>query len=589
MPNSNEIRLVGRAVSRGIGIGPAKCRYGTRRQFFRRKITHPEIEPEIARFANAAHAARAAIQAEITEASSDRLIAVVELLESHDLILGDPTLISRIKDSIADQKVNAESAVLDTFEAFAFRLQSGGGHIREKYLDLQDVAERLLIAMDSRDETARFDEGSVIIASELRASTLLRLREAKAAGIATELGGWTSHFSILAREFEIPAVTGISHIFRSVGDGSIVAVNGFEGAVHVHPSEHSLGELRQISQAKRAHFEVKDSTFSNDLRTLDGRPIVIRTNTNSIESFQSALNFGIHGIGLYRSESLIGKYGRVPSEDEQADEYAAIAAAAGDHGVRIRMFDIDSDLSASGPFRRQKNPALGLRAIRLSFRDSELLLPQLRAILRVSAANNISIIVPMVTGVAEINEFRSILEQQKKILGEKGIRAGSPQIGPMIEVPSAALVADQLAQTSDFLCLGTNDLAQYILATDRDNDAVSEWFRTLHPAMLRIVHSVIESARKAGKQLIVCGEMAGSPFYVPVLIGLGAVELSMGPASVEAVRRVVSGIAFEEASALVRELSELTTPKDVEDAVLGTALKSWPHLYAPGFLEQRSG
>jgi len=266
----------------------------------------------------------------------------------------------------------------------------------------------------------------------------------------------------------------------------------------------------------------------------------------------------------------------------------SVANAIGGDALRVRTFDIDADQFLDATTQRQKNPALGLRAIRLGMVNQDLLIPQIRALLRASYDRNVGIIVPMVTGTSEIAAVRQIIEKESEQLALNGVSIGSPAVGAMIEIPSAVLVADQLANACDFLCLGTNDLAQYLLAADRDNESVSPWFRTLHPAMIKAVGHVIKSAVDASKPLTVCGEMAGSPFYVPVLIGLGAIELSMNPGSIEAVSKVVAGIAFEEAVKLVSEIEGLTTPDDIEAAVKSTALGKWAHLFSSGFLEVES-
>jgi phosphoenolpyruvate-protein phosphotransferase (PTS system enzyme I) len=583
-----EIRLKGRAVSRGIGIGPAVCLFGGRRQFFRREISASEIEAEISRVMDAVDAARISIQSDIDRTKAEARDPVVDLLESHLFILQDPSLISRINESISRNLVNAEWAIQTTFDDLSLNIkQSKDPHIREKYLDVEDVAERLLTAINADTDPPVFESGAVVAASELRASTILRLLDSGVAGIVTEHGGWTSHSSILAREFEIPNVTGIARLFNYVSDGLIVAVDGYNGEVCFDPSDDSINELNRRAVSGAASAGEKFEVVSDQLSTLDGRAIVIRTNTVSVDSYKDAESKGAFGIGLYRSESLIGKFGRMPTEDEQADEYDRIASATGSAGTHIRTFDIDADQYSNATFRRQKNPALGLRAIRLGLRSPELLIPQIRAVLRASHDNYVSIIIPMVSSVAEINEFRGIVKQQHNELTNAQIPVGTPRIGAMIEIPAAALLADQLATVADFLCLGTNDLAQYILAADRDNEYVSEWFRTLHPAMLRVVRSVINSCKAAEKPLVVCGEMAGSPFYIPVLIGLGATDLSMNPGSIDAARRVISGIAYEEAATLVRKIEVLTTPEAIEKAVAETARQKWPHLYPPGFLDQQ--
>ncbi len=580
MSENREIRVKGRAVSRGIGIGKAVCIFGDRRQFLRRGIAESEIDTEIARYKTAVSTALDTFNDDIDRTTAAAGQRAAEVLDSHLMILQDPELEKRVKESITTDLVNLEWAVQHSFDQYSETLKKNtSSQIRETYLDLADVAERLLSALAGRYIPPELEKGAVVATSELRASTLLKLREAEVAGIVTEHGGWTSHSSILAREFGIPCVTGIVQLFGYIRNGAVVAVDGNIGEVVFDPSDASLARLETSSNGKVEVSFPNSSAADEPLQTLDGRRVTLRTNTTSLESYAAAKSKGARGIGLFRSETLIANYGRIPTEDEQTEEYRRIAEATGGDGVRIRTFDIESNM-------RQKNPALGLRAIRLGLRKTEILIPQLRAILRASYHGNIKIVIPMVTDAGEIAAVREILSRQAQDLEKLGVPIGDPEVGAMIEIPSAALLADQIAAAADFLCLGTNDLAQYILAADRDNETVSDWFRTLHPAMLRTVRSVIEASLSANKQFIVCGEMAGSPFYVPILIGMGAAELSVGPASIEPVRRVAAGIAFEEAAELVREVFTFSSPDDVERAVAQTAKAKWLHLYPSGFFEK---
>ena len=589
MAEKHEIRVTGRAVSRGIGVGRAICLFGNKKQFYRRDVPASEVEFEIARYIKAVDQARNSLAVEIERAGPGSGSPVEALLESHLLILDDPQFVSKIRNSISSELVNTEWAIQNAVNEYTSHFKNNSDqHLREKYLDLEDVAERLLAAVAGDSDEVRFERGSVIAASELRASTILRFHEDGIAGIVTEHGGWTSHASIIAREFEIPSVTGIPHLFRNVFNGLSVAIDGFRGEVIFDPARATLDEIKVRSEERSDVGAEKSTSNIGNTNTLDGRSITVRTNTGSVESYEIAKERGAKGIGLYRSEGLIGKFGRIPTEDEQAEEYRHIALVTNNDGVRVRTFDIDSDLYVDTAFGRQRNPALGLRAIRLGFHKSEILIPQLRALLRASHETNISVVVPMITGAAEIVSVREIIKEQSQELKRAGTPVGNPTVGAMIEIPSAAILADQLASVSDFLCLGTNDLAQYVLAADRDNESVSEWFRTLHPAMLRLVRSVIEACKSVKKQLIVCGEMAGSPFYVPVLIGMGADDLSIGPKSIDAVRRVIAGIAFEEAANLVRNISGFSTADEVERFVAENAKQNWPHLYPSGFFEQNA-
>ena len=587
MTENDEIRLQGRAVSRGIAVGQVVCLYGNRRQFVRRSLSENEIPNEIELVRSAHALAIESLNREIERSKRENKNLVSDILDSHSLLLEDPLLQKQIVSNIEIERVNAESAVLLTFEEIGARFRgSTDENFREKLIDLEDVAERLLAALGAGTDSISLPPDSIIVASEVRPSALLEFVSSGAVGLIAESGGWTSHTSILARESKIPAVTGMRQISKLFRNGQFVIVDGFTGEVVLNPSKHDLNSYRSRRVVESEATGI-DEPVDSPTRTLDGREITTRTNATSVGSYRIAARRGAKGIGLYRSESLISKFKRIPTEDEQVAAYVELADVAGADGIRIRTFDIDPDQLFETGSSRQKNPALGVRAIRLGIAHPELLETQVRALLRAAHGRKISVTVPMVTGISEIDSVKALITKIETELSNEGTSFGKLSLGAMIEIPSAILLADQLAEVSDFLCLGTNDLAQYLLAADRDNDSVANWFRTLHPAMIRAVKHVIDVSKRSKKPLIVCGEMAGSPFYVPVLIGLGAVELSMNPSSIDAVRRVISGVAFEETATLVSDLHSLNTAEEVESAVAEYAKGNWPHLYAPGFLESQ--
>ncbi|PYS86095.1 MAG: phosphoenolpyruvate--protein phosphotransferase [Acidobacteria bacterium] len=583
-----ETRIQGRAVSRGIAFGKIVCVFGNRRHFVRRTIDESDLETEMAGVKAALESARASLRSDIQKTLSRQKSSTSEILESHLLILGDPTLESRIVNRIDGDRINAESAILSVFDEISSGFRSSTeDSLREKALDIDDVCERLLDAFGPEQVELTFPANTIVAAKEIKPSTLLEFAESGVSGFIAELGGWTSHTSILARESQIPAITGISKIGTKFFDGQTVIVNGYSGEIILDAEEKTIETYRSLRPSDIRHAPASEKQVHGS-KTLDGREIVIRTNATTVESYETAASNGALGIGLFRSESLISKFKRIPTEEEQMLFYVELANAVGNAGIRVRTFDIDADQYIDPSASRQRNPALGLRAIRLGLLNRDLLEPQLRAIIQASYEHDIGIIIPMVSGVAEIDAVRKLISEVTVRLENEQVSFGSPSVGAMIEIPSAVLVVDQIVATVDFLCLGTNDLAQYLLAADRDNEAVSRWFQTLHPAMLRAVRRVVEVCRAAGKPLIVCGEMAGSPFYAPVLIGLGATELSMNPGSVEAVRKVIGGIALEEAAELVQKLETMSTAEEIEDAVSVTAREKWPHLFADGFLDNRN-
>lgn len=588
MSQRSENRIKGRSVSRGIAIGTVVCVYGSRRQYVRSKIETGDVQVERDRFERALQTAVASLRKEIERIDHRSHTALADILDSQLLLIEDASISKQVQEQIDAEKWNAEAAIQIAFDGIASRFRSSSDEsFREKSLDLEDVAERLLTALGAGAESISLPRNAVVVANEVRPSTLLELVSQGAIGLIAESGGWTSHTSILAREAKIPAITGFKKLSEVFRDGDVVIVDGFAGEVVITPTEATVAAYHSSKMPER-HLGSDDVRVEEKLRTLDGREITIRTNTTSVDAYRVAAEHGAKGIGLFRSESLISQFKRLPTEDEQAAIYAAMASVVLEHPINIRTFDIDADQLDTAAFARQKNPALGLRAIRLGLKNRELLSQQTRALLRAASDRQIGMVVPMVTSISEVEAVRSVIAEQQSALQYKGIAFGELSVGAMIEVPSSVLLVDQLAAETDFLCLGTNDLAQYLLAADRDNEEVSEWFRTLHPAMLRAVKQVILASRNAQKPLTVCGEMAGSPFYVPVLIGLGATELSMNPGSIEAVRRVVAGIAVEEAVDLVKRIESLPTADAIENAVKDHAKENWPHLFVPGFLEMQS-
>jgi phosphotransferase system enzyme I (PtsI) len=405
------------------------------------------------------------------------------------------------------------------------------------------------------------------------------------AALITERGGWTSHASILAREFKLPMVSGIAPLGQVVSHGDQVIVDGINGQLIVDPDNGTLEHFRTISPV--ADTGANASAIGPELMTSDGVEIVLRANADSVSAYKFANACGANGIGLFRSESLLGRPGTIPVEDDQVAAYVRLADAAGDAGVRIRTFDIGLEESGHHRASTELNPSLGLRAIRLSLVETEGFRTQIRAILRASAGKNIDMILPMVSGVDEIIRSKEIIDAERDTLIKNGFELGSPRLGVMIELPSAVLTAPSIARHVDLLCLGTNDLVQYLLGVDRDNDAVAEWYQTLHPAVIASVADVLSAANEAKIPASVCGEMAGSPFYVPVLIGLGTSELSVNPNSISQVRNLIAGISAGEAAALVDEIRRLNTAREIECALREHYLKHWSHLFPPGHLNAR--
>ncbi len=546
---SPEIRLKGRAVSRGVAIGQIVCLHGNNRQFYRIDLKNSEIGPEIKRLHAAINLAKRQLSKIASRKKGKISDSVPGIFESQRMLIEDSSLQSKFEKEITEQKVNAEWAIKLVTDSYVERYKAiEDEHLRDRYIDIEDVAERILAALGGGSHAiTTFAKNAIIAAKELKPSTLVELSDEGPRGVITENGGWTSHTFILAREMNYPSVTGVKKVLRRVKTGDQVIVDGYLGQIILNPAKETLDRYSIAASQFHDDHSTDHGPSPLPLKTLDAREIRIYANSETPSAYTNAKRLGAQGIGLYRSEFLFNRFRGFPSENEQYAAYKAIAKAAGDDGVKIRTFDLGAEQILDQTAVREKNPALGLRAIRLGLANTKLLRTQLRALLRASFEQAIDIVIPMVSGVSEVVAVKEMLAYEAEQLGAKGKSTGKPRIGAMIEVPSAVLMVKELLEETDFLCLGTNDLIQYLLAVDRDNEAVAGWFRTLHPAVLRAIKSVLEPANKAGKPVIMCGEMAGSPYYVPVLIGLGATELSMNVHSISKVRNMVAGIAFDEA------------------------------------------
>ncbi|MGD9561106.1 MAG: phosphoenolpyruvate--protein phosphotransferase [Pyrinomonadaceae bacterium] len=582
--SSPEIRLRARAVSRGVAIGRVVCLYGASRQFYRIDLDGGKIDGELKRLRSAINTARRQLSAIAGRKSGRTGGSGQDIFESHLALIDDPSLQSRIEKEISDQNVNAEWAIKLVTDDYVAKYKAiEDEHLRDRYIDVEDVSDRILAALGAGPETTLpFAKDSVIVAKELKPSTLVELAGNEPLAFVTENGGWTSHSFILAREMNRPAVTGVKKALRRMKTGDTVIVDGYNGQVILNPTSETVDRFSASSQA--LNDDPADSAAAlRPIKTLDGKEIRIFANSDTPAAYQKAKKLGAVGVGLYRSEFLFNRFRGFPSENEQVEAYRKIAESAREGGVRIRTFDVGVDHLQDHNVAREKNPALGLRAIRLGLGYKKLLRTQVRALLRASHGNWIDIIVPMVSGVSELRAVRGMIAQETENLRTKGTETGSVNLGAMIEVPSAVLMVDEILEETEFLCLGTNDLIQYLLAADRDNESVSDWYRTLHPGVVRAVRTVLRAAAKAGKPVIICGEMAGSPYYVPLLIGLGATDLSMNATSIKKIRHIISGIAVEEAERMVKRVETARTVEEIESEIDKQIRKNWLHLFPKDF------
>jgi phosphoenolpyruvate-protein phosphotransferase (PTS system enzyme I) len=584
-PFQGETELTGIGVSKGVTAGKIIRLHGTL-QIFRITIAETEIEKEIRRFRAAIRLTRQRLK-KIKQLAAESVGEKQSyIFEAHLLMLEDRSLLEPVESCIQTEKVNAEWAV----KVVSDNILQAYSEIQNEYLqdrrtDIEDVIQRLLLSLSgSKQTTGKIEKEAVLLAEEILPSTLAELSRENIRAIVTEKGGWTSHSFILARELGLPAVSGIKNIFQKVRSGDSIIVDGFNGRIILHPENETLKRYENAIVHTLEARNIWADTNLSTLKTADSRPITIRANLDLAEKYADCQKFGAEGIGLYRSEFLFGKNGRIPTENEQLKAYRQLSELAGKHRVRIRLFDIGSENLAEKDRLNERNPALGLRAIRLGLSQKEILRPQIRAILRLVGNGNLDVVVPMVSDVSEIRRVKIIIQEEAEKLAVPKYQLDTLGIGAMIEVPSAALTAEAMARETDFLSLGTNDLVQYLLAVDRDNEAVESWFRSLHPAVLHCIHHTLKSAKKLNKPITVCGEMAGSPVYAAILVGLGAEDFSMTSASIPRVRRALSQIKQTEAEEIALKLLDCGSADETEEIVRSEFGKRFSHIFPPEML-----
>lgn len=573
-----EMRWTGLGVSEGVVIARVMRMHTGTKYVYRARVEEGELERELRRFRAAVRLARRQLLTIKDRAERQLGRDHAAVFDAHLLLLEDVKLIGDVENYISKRQANAEWAV----KVVGDQLISLYSEIKDDYLrargsDIEDVVQRLLVTLSGEPPQARkLSESVVIVSQDLLPSAVAELDLEFARAIATDTGGWTSHTAIIARGLGIPAVVGLRDFYRRARTGDKIIVDAIRGIVILHPSSATV-EQYESEAAARAVRPAEVRSQDGPLRTLDGIEIRLRANVEVPAEFAGVRNFGASGIGLYRSEFLLSRRGVMVSEDEQYAAYSEIAKLAGDDGAIVRLFDLGGENALAG--EPERNPALGLRAIRFGLQHEDIMRTQVRAILRAAADGHVGIVLPMVADVDDVRRAKAIIQEEQDNLESLGLRHGRVEVGAMIEVPSAVLSADKIARSVKFFELGTNDLVQYTLAVDRSNDAVAHWFRSLHPAVLSSIAQSLAAAQREGIPAIICGEMASTPAYAVLLVGLGAVDLSMIPSSIPRVRRVLSSIDSRDARGIAQQCLDCASAGEVEDFVRKSFLARWPDLF----------
>ncbi len=540
----------GIAASPGIAIGPVFQFRREELQITSRTVDDPVAEWQ--RFQEAVAVAREQLQTLYDLALAESGAENAAIFEAHGMMLDDPELHSAVKRQIEGECLNAEAALHQAAEAIAMMLESlDDAYLSARAIDVRDVSHRVLrILLNATDAPARdLDTPSIIVAQDLTPSDTITLDKSYVLGFCTAEGGATSHTAILARGLGLPAIVGAGEEVLLIAGGRTMILDGSLGDVLLNADEETTAVYR-ARQAKNASVAAKaQSRASEAAVTLDGRQVEVVANIGSVGDVQNALLCGAEGVGLLRSEFLYLERDHLPDEEEQYHAYRAIAQEFGERPVILRTLDVGGDKEL--PYLdlpAEHNPFLGVRAIRLCLANPQIFKPQLRAALRAGAGNNLKLMFPMIATVGEVQQARALLEAcREELINEGQAVAEQMEIGVMVEIPSTALMADQLAHVVDFFSIGTNDLAQYTMAADRTNSAVAPLASGFEPAVLRLIQQVIEKAHAHGKWVGLCGELAGEPLAIPILLGLGLDEFSMNPPAIPTAKEIIRSLSTEQA------------------------------------------
>ena len=561
--------FTGIAASPGIVVGKLKVVDRQRVLVHEYSVAIEDIAVEIERLKKAISATRTELEILKDDLEGTTGDEHLFFIDTHLLILADERLLVETAAIIETGQINAEGALRRTLQKYRTTFEAiEDAYLRERISDVETVIEKILRTMTGETHAVISpNQGLTIIAAhDITPADILQMDREQIIGMVTEVGGRTSHASILARAFEIPSVTGVEGIANPLLDGAAVIVDGLSGRVIVNPDRETF--LDNLQRKRRYEYSELELLKLRDLpaQTVDGCPMSLKGNVEIPEEGASVLNHGGAGIGLYRTEMLFMNRQEMPEEEEQFRAYAAMQQAVAPHPLTIRTLDAGGDKLLDGISHvTEQNPALGMRAIRLSLNMPDEFKKQLRAALRISAFGTVRIMFPMISGLDELRRAKALLKECMSDLTVAGIPFdGDIKVGIMIEIPSAVAMADLLAREADFFSIGTNDLIQYTLAIDRSNEQLSDFYQPLHPAVLRSLHRVVDVAHAAGIDACICGEMAGDPLYLPILLGLGFDELSMAAASIPRVKNILRRCTRQLASDIAATCLKFATAGEVE-------------------------
>ncbi|MCK4437159.1 phosphoenolpyruvate--protein phosphotransferase [bacterium] len=574
-------KLKGIGVSPGVIAGKVFLLSGERFSIPKREIFGGEVAEELARFEKALAQTteevvqiRKKVAREIDEEHA-------HILDAHLLVLEDILLIEETMKRVENEKLNVEHVFSRVLENLAEKFESmDDAYLKERAADVRDVGRRVLRNLLGRERRSlsSLEEEVIVVAYDISPSDTAVMHKEKVAAFVTDVGGRTSHTAIMARALEIPAVVALKEVTANVKRGDRIIVDGTNGLVIINPDEETLKKYK----AEEAELEVMERKLEGfkDLagQTPDRHRVELSANLEMPEEIPSILSHGAEGIGLYRTEFFYLNRTDLPTEDEHYEAYKYVAEKIVPHSVIIRTLDLGGDKFLSQlQTPREMNPFLGWRAIRFCLERPDIFKTQLRAILRASVHGKLKIMYPMISGVEELRRANQILEEVREELLTKGVAFDeNMEVGAMIETPSAAMTADILGKEADFFSIGTNDLIQYSLAIDRVNEKIGYLYEPAHPAVLRLIKSIVEAGHRQRIWVGMCGEMAGEPIFTPILLGMGLDELSMSAVALPKIKKVIRAVTLKEARRLVKEILTLSTAKEIEKCVREKLTKAVP-------------
>lgn len=569
--NQEEIVLQGIAASPGVSHGPAFVFLQKELEIPLYKLDENQKKSEIKRFEAALVQTRSQIVAIRNEVASKLGEEEAQIFDAHLLVLEDNALMEETINEIQNAGYNIEYCFhsvsrrfIDAFDAL------DDEYIKERVTDIRDVAKRVLQNLMGHPGVGAiaFEGARVIVSEDLTPSDTAGLAPDRVLGFVTDAGSRTSHTVIMARSLDVPAVVGLHDVTQHAGSSDYILVDGYDGVVIINPTEQTLFRYGQLKEERQNLQKIFESSISLPAKTIDGEDILLLANIGGIEDCKPAIKNGATGVGLFRTESMFLQRDVFPNEEEQFQAYRAVAQTMKTHGVVIRTLDIGGDKQISPFYQEENNPFMGFRAIRFCLKHIDIFKDQLRAILRASAFGKVRLMYPMIGSVCEIEQANALLEEAKKELQKKKIAYDKDiEVGSMIEIPSAAMIADLLAEHCSFFSIGTNDLIQYLLAVDRVNDRIAHLYEPNHPAVIRTIGRITAAAQKKHIKVGVCGEMAADPIYAPLLLGLGADSLSVAASSLPEIKYLIRRMNMQEARKMAAQVLELTDPKAIFEAL----------------------